>query len=204
VFSNGFSGQTVFESWTLTFYNVIFTVLPPFAIGIFDQFVSARLLDRYPQLYILGQRGEFFNIRTFWAWIINGFYHSAIGYTASVFFFINDGVQANGFTSGHWVWGTTLYTAMLITVLGKAALITKYPAPSALVLGVLADGSVVPGQSGRFLLFRGHLLCLWYSCRYMPLSRHCSDSRWNIMGYYRNYTLTSCSGPPSSLSPLCV
>jgi hypothetical protein len=28
-------------------------------MGVFDQFVSARLLDRYPQLYRLGQKGEF-------------------------------------------------------------------------------------------------------------------------------------------------
>jgi hypothetical protein len=28
-------------------------------MGIFDQFISARLLDRYPQLYRLGQKGEF-------------------------------------------------------------------------------------------------------------------------------------------------
>jgi phospholipid-transporting ATPase len=59
VFQNGFSGQTVFESWTLSFYNVFFTFLPPIAIGVFDQFISARLLDRYPQLYKLGQKGEF-------------------------------------------------------------------------------------------------------------------------------------------------
>jgi hypothetical protein len=83
---------------------------------------------------MIGQRGEWFNIRTFWAWIINGFYHSAIGYVASIYFFINDGIQSNGQTSGHWVWGTTLYTAMLITVLGKAALITKYLPYSVLLL----------------------------------------------------------------------
>ena len=59
MFQNAFSGQVIFESWTLSFYNVFFTFLPPFAIGVFDQFISARLLDRYPQLYRLGQKGEF-------------------------------------------------------------------------------------------------------------------------------------------------
>jgi hypothetical protein len=59
VFQNGYSGQVIFESWTLSFYNVFFTFLPPFAMGVFDQFISARLLDRYPQLYQLGQKGEF-------------------------------------------------------------------------------------------------------------------------------------------------
>jgi hypothetical protein len=32
----------------------------------------------------------------------------------------------SGGLAGHWVWGTTLYTAVLATVLGKAALITEY------------------------------------------------------------------------------
>jgi phospholipid-transporting ATPase len=55
-FYNGFSGQTVYESWTNTMYNVIFTVLPPLIIGFFDQHLSARLLDRYPEMYKIGQK----------------------------------------------------------------------------------------------------------------------------------------------------
>ncbi len=56
---NAFSGQTLFESWTLSMYNVILTVFPPIAIGIFDQYLNARMLDRYPQLYKAGQKSLF-------------------------------------------------------------------------------------------------------------------------------------------------
>lgn len=73
---NAFSGQIIYESWTLTFYNVFFTAAPPFVLGIFDQYVSARLLDRYPQLYRLTQSGVFFKMHSFWSWVANGFYHS--------------------------------------------------------------------------------------------------------------------------------
>lgn len=59
-------------------FNVIFTILPPMVIGIFDQFAAARLLDKYPQMYMLGQRNEFFNQKRFWGWIINAIYHSAV------------------------------------------------------------------------------------------------------------------------------
>ena len=58
-FQNSFSGQVLEESWTLTFYNVLFTVLPPVVLGVFDQFVGARMLDRYPELYKLGQQNKF-------------------------------------------------------------------------------------------------------------------------------------------------
>lgn len=76
---NDYSGQVVYESWTWSFYNVVFTILPPLVIGIFDQFVSARMLDRYPQLYQLGQSNSFFTPIAFWQWIGNAFYHSAVG-----------------------------------------------------------------------------------------------------------------------------
>ncbi|PCH36737.1 calcium transporting ATPase [Wolfiporia cocos MD-104 SS10] len=129
-FFNSFSGEIVYESWTLSMYNVIFTVLPPFVIGVFDQFVSARILDRYPQLYMLGQRNAFFSKTAFWLWVVNALYHSIILYGFSVILFWGDLKQATGYDSGHWFWGTMLYLAVLLTVLGKAALVsdlwTKY------------------------------------------------------------------------------
>ncbi|KAF2100737.1 putative phospholipid-transporting ATPase [Rhizodiscina lignyota] len=124
-FQNGFSGQVIYESWTLSFYNILFTSLPPFVLGIFDQFISARLLDRYPQLYQLSQSGVFFRMHSFLSWVLNGFYHSLILYWFSEAFFLNDLPQGDGKVAGHWVWGGALYTAALTTALGKAALITN-------------------------------------------------------------------------------
>jgi phospholipid-transporting ATPase len=115
----------IYESWTLSFYNVFFTFLPPIVMGIFDQFISARLLDRYPQLYQLGQKGTFFKMHSFFSWILNGFYHSLIAYFVSQLIWLYDLPQSDGKTAGHWVWGTALYTAVLATVLGKAALVTN-------------------------------------------------------------------------------
>ncbi|CAA21897.1 P-type ATPase [Schizosaccharomyces pombe] len=125
-FCNAFSGQVIFESWSISLYNVLFTVLPPVVIGIFDQFVSAGQLFQYPQLYQLGQRSEFFNLKRFWSWITNGFYHSLLLFLCSIAVFYYDGPNKDGLASGHWVWGTTLYAAILATVLGKAALISNH------------------------------------------------------------------------------
>ncbi|KAF2144222.1 uncharacterized protein K452DRAFT_223949 [Aplosporella prunicola CBS 121167] len=124
-FQNAFSGEVIYESWTLSFYNVFFTVFPPFVIGIFDQFVSARLLDRYPQLYQLSQKGVFFRMHSFFSWVANGFYHSLLLYFASQAIWFWDAPQSDGKVAGHWVWGCALYTSVLATVLGKAALITN-------------------------------------------------------------------------------
>ncbi|KAJ7072605.1 calcium transporting ATPase [Mycena amicta] len=144
-FFNNFSGQIAYESWTLSMYNVVFTLLPPLVIGIFDQFVSARMLDRYPQLYMLGQKNIFFTTRAFWMWVGNALYHSLLLYAFSVILFWGDLKQATGFDSGHWYWGTMLYLAVLLTVLGKAALIsdlwTKYTA------------AAIPGSFAFAMLF---------------------------------------------------
>ncbi|KAI1631092.1 hypothetical protein F4809DRAFT_658542 [Biscogniauxia mediterranea] len=124
-FQNVFSGAIIYESWTLSFYNVFYTVLPPLVLGILDQFISARLLDRYPQLYSLGQQNEFFKVSTFAAWIANAVYHSIILYIFGELIWYSDLILGDGTMAGHWVWGTALYAAVLLTVLGKAALVTN-------------------------------------------------------------------------------
>ncbi|KAM5366469.1 hypothetical protein ACJA88_012000 [Fusarium oxysporum] len=124
-FQNVFSGQVIYESWTLSFYNVFYTVLPPLALGILDQFISARLLDRYPQLYMMGQQNYFFRFKVFTQWIGNAIYHSIVLYIWAQLFWYGDLIQGDGKIAGHWVWGTALYGATLLTVLGKAALVTN-------------------------------------------------------------------------------
>jgi len=120
-FQSSFSGQVPFESWTLSFYNVLFTVLPPLVIGIFDQYLSARMLDRYPQLY--GQ--NFFSKKMFWGWTINAFYHSLLTYIFVTVAFWGSLQEPGGYMTYSWIWGTTLYFAVLVTVLGKAALVSE-------------------------------------------------------------------------------
>ncbi|KAI9355344.1 hypothetical protein DFJ73DRAFT_825210 [Zopfochytrium polystomum] len=120
---NGYSGQTLFESWTQSAYNVGFAVLQPVAIGIFDTFVSARMLDRYPQLYRLGQRSEFYNHRTFWSWIINSFFHSLIMYQTMSWIYGESAMLPDGRIANNWLFGQMVYTTDLLTITWKAALI---------------------------------------------------------------------------------
>ncbi|KAI8879959.1 phospholipid-translocating P-type ATPase [Backusella circina FSU 941] len=123
-FYNGFSGSTLYESWTMSCFNVIFTFLPPLAIGIFDQFVTARMLDKYPQMYMLGQANEFFNQKKFWGWFGNAVFHSLILFFLGVGALSTDGVFANGTVGGQWWAGTAVFTAVLGCILWKSALIT--------------------------------------------------------------------------------
>ncbi len=110
-FVSSFSGQLAFEGWNWTFWNVLFTVMPPIVIGIFDQHLSARmLLDRYPQLY--GEK--FFSKRLFLIWVLNAFYHSALCYILTTTIFWGSPQLNGGYNSYHWIWGTTLFYAVLV------------------------------------------------------------------------------------------
>ncbi|KAG0689388.1 aminophospholipid translocase [Pichia californica] len=125
VFSSGFSGQSIVESWSLTLYNVLFVVLPPFVIGIFDQYLTINMLYQYPQLYKIGQEGHFFNVEIFWSWAVNGFYHSAIIYVSVINIYKYGNQFLDGEIGGLWVVGIAIYTVCLLTSLGKAALISS-------------------------------------------------------------------------------
>lgn len=120
---NGFSGQTLFESWTQSAYNVAFAVFQPVAIGVFDAFVSARMLDRYPQMYKLGQRAEFYNNRVFAAWIANSFMHSLIIYYMMRTIYGDATMLSDGRIASNWLLGQMVYTTDLLTISWKAALI---------------------------------------------------------------------------------
>lgn len=81
VFYNGFSGQTIFERWTIGMYNVVciflgsifvssilfipqlFTGLPPLALGLFEQDISADVHLANPSLYHYSQKNRGFNVK---------------------------------------------------------------------------------------------------------------------------------------------
>ena len=201
VFANVFSGQSIMESWIMTYYNVFFTVLPPFVLGVFDQFVSSRLLERYPQLYTLGQKGQFFNVTIFWGWIINGFYHSAITFICSILFYkYGNSLNMHGETVDHWTWGVAVYTSSIITVLGKAALITNqwtkftfFAIPGSLLFWLVfypIYAAILPHWDISYEL-RGTIshcyrsATFWLMCIVVPMFSLLRDILWKY--YKRNY-----------------
>jgi hypothetical protein len=49
-----------------------------------------------------------------------------VAFGFSIILFWGDLKQSTGYDSGHWFWGTLLYLVVLLTVLGKAALVSEY------------------------------------------------------------------------------
>ncbi|KHN72946.1 putative phospholipid-transporting ATPase IA [Toxocara canis] len=56
---SAFSGQTIFERWTIGLFNVAFTALPPVVLGLFDRPVSDSMMLSCPALYLSFQKRAF-------------------------------------------------------------------------------------------------------------------------------------------------
>ncbi|KHN94912.1 ATPase, P-type, phospholipid-translocating, flippase [Metarhizium album ARSEF 1941] len=69
---NGYSGTSLFESWSLTVFNSLFTSLPVILLGIFEKDLGAETLLAVPELYTFGQQNRGFNLRQYFGWMAMG------------------------------------------------------------------------------------------------------------------------------------
>lgn len=117
------SGQTIFERWTIGLYNVFFTAAPPLVIGLFDKQAEAEIMMKYPKLYT--SQGDQFSPKLFWVWVWSAILHSLALFWFTYFMVYHDALWSDGISDGgHLVFGNILYTYVVITVCLKAALET--------------------------------------------------------------------------------
>lgn len=110
-----FSGNPFYNDWYASCYNTIFTALPVCVIGVLDQDVSPAEALRYPELYRSGQRGEMFNKRSIFGWLLNSLYSSLV-----IFFFplaVYSGLSAirpGGQVSSIQDYGAGMFTVLVL------------------------------------------------------------------------------------------
>ncbi|KAG0031427.1 hypothetical protein BGZ81_001265 [Podila clonocystis] len=72
----GFSGTSLYEQWTLSFYNTLFSSLPVMVVGMFEQDLKASTLLLVPELYTFGQRNCGFSLKTYATWMAAACYQA--------------------------------------------------------------------------------------------------------------------------------
>merc|ERR1719427_111022 len=117
------TGQVIYERWTIGMFNIFFTSLPPLALGIFDKTCSADTREAYPALYQTSQRSELFNIKMFWLWIGTAIYHSVLLFWVPMLAMKTGVSWGSGHTDGYLVLGNTVYTLVVIVTCLKAGLV---------------------------------------------------------------------------------
>lgn len=116
------TGQVLFERWTIGLYNMLMTSLPPIAIGLFDQTCKAETRMEHPQLYKASQNSEFFNLKVFWLWIADAIVHSVVLYWLPMLAYSEGVVWSSGQSSDYLVLGNIVYSCVVMTVCFKAGL----------------------------------------------------------------------------------
>ncbi|KAI8318958.1 phospholipid-translocating P-type ATPase [Martensiomyces pterosporus] len=120
-FYTGFSGTSVFETWTLSMYNTLFSILPVLVVGIFEQDLLPDTLLAYPELYRdMGPRNHLFTVPLFIRRVVViGILHSII---AAYFPFATNlflGREAS--SNDLYITGFVVYGIMVLIVTFKIA-----------------------------------------------------------------------------------
>lgn len=144
----GYSGQTTFDDWYITFYNMILTALPLMARALLekdvvpptrayyhsisdtstaDEVALKKVRDYMADIYYVGQNNMIFNWVLFVGYIANGFLHSfAIFFIPLYIFEENKIMDADGHNSDMWAFSITAFSCILLTVNMKLILASRY------------------------------------------------------------------------------
>ena len=142
---NGFSGQTLYDDWYITFYNLAFTSIPLVIRALFDQDVYYKrwghsepggdsgmvtttnyaTKEYYAYLYYVGQKGLIFTIWNLLYWIFQGMLYGAAMFIIILICVDDQAINQKGQMIDIWYVSITTYTAIILIVDLKLALHTK-------------------------------------------------------------------------------
>lgn len=112
----GYTGTSLYESWSLSMFNTLFTSLPVIFIGIFEKDLLASTLLAVPELYTKGQRNGGFNWKVYLAWMF-----TAASEAMAVYFIMLHLYGYINFTTdnGLFAMGDMTFTACVILIGAK-------------------------------------------------------------------------------------
>lgn len=125
-FYTGFSAQTLYDAWFISFYNVFFTSAPVVFLAVLDQDVSENGCSKYPRLYVPGQTNLLFNKKIFFLSLLYGALTSLaiffLSYGAFHDDIANDGLE----TSSVYFFGTVVAAVLVVVVNIEISFLTQY------------------------------------------------------------------------------
>ncbi|OPB37212.1 P-type ATPase [Trichoderma guizhouense] len=117
---NGYTGTSLYESWSLTLFNGAFTSLPVILLGIFDRDLQPATLLSVPELYTFGQQRKGFNVLQYLGWMV-----MAVADSVVTFYFMLAAFQSILFTedNGLYAMGTICFSVGVIFINTKLLLL---------------------------------------------------------------------------------
>eukprot|EP01121_Diplochlamys_sp_Union-15-3_P006961 TRINITY_DN17519_c0_g1_i1.p1 TRINITY_DN17519_c0_g1~~TRINITY_DN17519_c0_g1_i1.p1 ORF type:complete len:262 (+),score=18.48 TRINITY_DN17519_c0_g1_i1:3-788(+) len=118
---SGYSAQTLYDDWVMTFYNVILTSLPVYLMGVFEKDLVEELLMKYPSAYRSLKK---LKSVTLLQWLVYTVYHSLALFFLTYWMY-DDFILSNGKLSGLRVFGNVVMSIGIILVSLKLAIETN-------------------------------------------------------------------------------
>jgi len=138
-YMNSFSGESLYDDFYITFYNLVFTALPLIVRAIFEQDIYYKVpLSKYekskymagyqiedqkylkkffPRCYYIGQQNTILTKKSFMLWVLQGMLHGAILYALCVFILTTSVISSQGYSSDKWIFSLIINTAIIFVKL---------------------------------------------------------------------------------------
>ncbi|KAH8099600.1 phospholipid-translocating P-type ATPase [Cristinia sonorae] len=110
------SSQYVFEYTYVLFWNSFWTIAPVVVMGLFDRTVDDHVLMALPELYAHARKGEYFGVRLFLVYMLDGIYQSAIIFFLLVYTYFTTTSRTDGYNGYIYEFSTTMIIAAVVTV----------------------------------------------------------------------------------------
>jgi phospholipid-translocating ATPase len=87
-----FSGEPLFDSWLLVFWNILFSAGPVLAFGAFAKDLDPDVLMSYPQLHSTHANNALLSLKEFGLWIAHGVCQAFVAYLGVWFAFSDSSI----------------------------------------------------------------------------------------------------------------
>lgn len=121
-----FSGQSAFQDWFLSLYNVLFTAWPVGVVAVLDQDVKSTSRLRFPTLYMQGQRNQCFTAWKITLWLVNGIIQALLCVSVVFLGYSKYSDRINGQMVDIYTVGTTMFTSIVLIVNLQMAITIQY------------------------------------------------------------------------------
>jgi phospholipid-translocating P-type ATPase (flippase) len=130
-FYSGFSGQTIFDDWFVSFFNLIFTCLPLLFKALFDQDINDNdgtfVSEHIPYTYYTGRENIMFNCTEFAKNLIHAAVFSVLVFFCTEYMLhYTISLNEDGEIADFWIVANTMYTCIIFIVDYKLLVNTKY------------------------------------------------------------------------------
>lgn len=117
-----YTGSSLYEPWSLSMYNTLFTSLTVMFVGMFDMDLRPATLIAVPELYAIGREGKAFSLKVFLQWICLSASQSVTLFFTMIYIYGFNATMDNT----TYPLGNVIYTAIVFLVSTKCCLIETH------------------------------------------------------------------------------